>query len=201
MAAYTQSVTTLLSHQLITHPASVIGSAINVATKLFADIYIYHSNVEVTANATGVSYRIEVTHTTSGDEDWLAVQEWITTKNASETEALTATEPSTEKVIAVASTTNLSINDIIYIQDAGTLVNSEWARIDDIVTDTSVSLVDGLTTGKDSSDFIFAEAATFHAHLPLAGIKRIRATVGHQAAATGSNIHFKAEMVTADSIG
>ena len=113
---------------------------------------------------------------------------------------MTATEPSAETVLAVASTTGFVAEDILYIQDAGTLADSEWARCEQIVTDTSIDIVDGLTTGKDSSDIIFNDAEIFVAQLDLSAVGRLRVIFQHEGT-TGANVHVKAIMVTGDSIG
>lgn len=201
MADYTQSsVIALLAHQALTHPDSFVGTAQSVAGYLSGTVFIWHANVEVTANATGVSYKVQVSPEASGNEDWQTVATFITGTTAAETEALTATEPVSETVIAVASTTNFTVGDIIYIQDAGTLADSEWAEVENVVTNTSVDIIDGLTNAKDSSDFLWDQAERFVLHLSdLAGISRVRVVVVHRAA-TGSDIHFKASGLFATAI-
>lgn len=190
----------LLSHQLITHPASVVGSAIDVGDDLAAWIFIDHAYVETTANAIPAEFHILGTPFASGDEGWKTLVQFDTSTTLAETEALTATEPIAETVLAVASTSNLSVGQEIYVQDASVVADGEWHKIENIVSDTSVDLVHGLTVAKDSSDFIFNQAERFDAYLDLTALARIKVYYVNRAA-TGSNSHIRATMVRADSIG
>lgn len=200
-SAYAQTgPTSLLTHQELTHPGTVTGSPVNVATKLFAEVTIRHANVEVTANAEGVVYRIETNQNASGDEGWVTKQEFITTTTAADTEALSGTEAIGSKSLGVASTTGFNVGDLIYVEDSSVAGDGEWHRIEDVVAATNVDIYDGLTVAKDSLDFIWDQAEIFSDIIHTAGVKRIRVTVEHRTV-TGSDIHFMSEMVTADSIG
>ena len=203
MAKYTQSDHVLASHQALTHPGIFVGvttNEIDVTTKLFGQIYIYHANIEETANVEGVRYAIQTSRLTSTDDDWLTAVEFRTDVAAAASEAMTATEAAGVKVLAVAAITGFVEGEYLYIQDTGALANSEWRWNDLLVASTSIDIIDGLTTGKDSSDVIFNKAEQFYAKVDFGGVKRVRLFVWHRAAA-GSNLHFKADMTTTDSIG
>ncbi len=195
MADVTQTLSELLAHQLITHPAIKVGTAVDVLGDLAATIYIYHANIEETANATGVSYLIQINHTSGSTQDWITVHEVITSTSAAALENLTATEPIGEKVLVVAATTGFAALDEVYVEDVNTLADSEWGLVELVVGATSVDLVDGLTVAKDTSDNILS-AEKFVRYLDLTGVREVRIVVIHRAA-TGSNIHFKAEMLRA----
>jgi hypothetical protein len=116
---------------------------------------------------------------------------------------MTATEPAAETVLAVADDDGFVALDDIYIQDTGTLANSEWAKVQEVVTDTSITITDGLTTEKDSSDVLWGSAQRFTHNLDLFGaaaVGRLRVIFMHEGAA-GANMHVRAMMVTGDSIG
>lgn len=200
MAKYTQSELELASHQSLTHPGIFVGTAVNVATALSGQVFIYHANVETTAHAEPVRYNVQVSYSASGNEDWVTAIPFRTSVTASDTEALTATEPIGETSLAVTLTAGFTGGTYVYIQDAGTLADSEWAYLEDIVTDTSLELADGLTTGKDSSDVAWDEARAFTGWLDLAGVQRVRLYVWHNAA-TGSNIHFRGVINVATDLG
>lgn len=200
MSDFTQAAHTLLTHALLTHPANIIGTPQSVASYLMGDIYVWVANIEVTANVTGVGVFILGTYNPSGDEDWFVLREFLGTVTAAETEAMTATEAAGETVMAVGSTTNLVVGGTIYLQDASVLGDGEWAQIVAVVTNTSVTLMHGLGTGKDASDFIWSQAQRFHHHIANAGgLSRVAVAIVHQAG-TGSNLHVKAESLWASDI-
>lgn len=201
MSDITQSATqTLLAHQEITHPGNVIGSSVAVAGWLEAEISVWLANIETTANATGVAVVIQGSVESSDDsDDWVDLMRWTGSTTAAESEGVNATEPVGETVVAAASTTNLAVGDTIYIKDATSVETSEWHEIVAVVTNTSVTLMDGLAVEKESGDTIYDQAQRFSITVDCAGLKRIRAVVVHQAA-TGSDIRVKASMVGATAI-
>ena len=192
--------TGILAHSLVTHPASVIGDAQAVTTKLSATITLFHASIEATANTNPGRFFVQISPSSSGDEDWATVAEFTATTTAAVTEAFTATEPAAETVLAVASTAGFAALDGLYVVDAGTLADSEWGKCKEIVTNTSIDLVDGLTTGKDSSDAVWNQAEVFVCQLDLTSVGRLRVIFLHEGAA-GADCHVKGMMATGDSIG
>jgi hypothetical protein len=190
--------TSLLTHQAVTHPDTVKGSATDVSTKFAARVFLFHASVEAAANTNPGVFRIEGSASASGDEDWATISTVAATISTADTEALTATEPAAETVLAVASTTGFIAGDRVYIQDTGTLADSEWGVCQEIATNTSITLVDGLTNGKDSSDVIWNDADVWAITVDLTCVTRLRVVFQHEGAA-GANCHVKAMMVSFDS--
>ena len=189
----------ILAHQAVTHPDTVKGSAQDVSTKLAATIILFHASVEAVANTNPGKFLVQISGSASGDEDWATIDEFDATISTADTEAMTDTEPTGETSLAVASTTGFVANDILYIQDTGVLADSEWARCQDIVTDTSIDLIDGLTNAKDSSDVIWNDADVFTCQIDLTAVTRVRVVFQHEGAA-GANCHVKGLLITGDSI-
>lgn len=200
MSDITQSATqTIISHQALTHPAMLEGTPVACATYLSGVITVKVANVETTANATGVMVWIQGSFETSGDDAWFDLVTFDGTTTAAETEAMTATEPVAEVTLAVASTTNLTVGDWIYVQDTGTLANSEWHKIVKVTTNTSITIAYGLANEKDNADVIWTEADVFSAYINCEGLKRVNVLVVHEAA-TGSNLEVLAEGVFATDV-
>lgn len=200
MADITQSATqTIISHQALTHPSMLEGTPVAVASYLSGVITVRVANVETTANATGVMVWIQGSFESSGDDAWFDLATFSGSTTAAESEALTATEPVTETTIAVASTTNLTVGDLIYIQDTTTVADGEWHKITKVVTNTSINIDYGLAVQKDSADVIFTEADIFTFYVNCEGLLRINVLVVHEAA-TGSNIHVLADGIFATDI-
>jgi len=189
MADYTQTQVELANIQQLTHPGSVVETAVSVAGDLFGKVYVWLGNEETTANATAPSVLIQVSPDSSGN-NWVTIAELLGSTTASETEALTATEPVAETVMAVASTTNLVVGDKILITDATAVTDYEFHEIVDVVANTSVTLMDGLAAEKQSGDDIYDQAKFWAFDVDLAGVDRMRMVVVHEAA-TGSNLVFK----------
>lgn len=201
MAALTKTQgTVVLTHQAVTHPDTVKGSAQDVSTKLAATILCFHASVEAAANTNPGSFLVQVSGSSSGDENWVTIYTFTAMASTADTEAMTATEPIGETVLAVASTTGFIAGDNLYIQDTGTLGDSEWAKCQEFVSNTSINLIDGLTRAKDSSDVIWNDAEVFIAQIDLTAVGRLRVIFQHEGA-VGANVHVKALMITGDSIG
>lgn len=188
-----------MAHQAVTHPATVVGSAQDVTTKLAATIILFHASVEAAANTNPGKFLVQASGASSGNEDWATVYEFDATISTADTEAMTATEPAAETVLVVAATAGFVANDILYIQDTTVVADGEWGRCQEIVTDTSINLIDGLTTEKDSADVIWNDSDIFICQLDLTATGRVRVVFQHEGAA-GANCHVKGLMVTGDSI-
>lgn len=191
--------TAILTHQVVTHPDTVKGSAQDVSTKLAATLFLFHASIEAAANTNPGRFLVQVSGSSSGDEDWATVHEFDATISTADTEAMTATEAAGVTELAVAATAGFAANDILYIQDTGTLADSEWARCQEISTDAFIKLIDGLTNAKDNADVIWNDADIFLCQLDLTAVGRVRVVFQHEGAA-GANCHVKGLMVTGDSI-
>ncbi len=189
----------VLAQQAITHPDTVKGSAQDVSTKLAATILMFHAGIEEAANTNPGSFHVQVSGSAAGDEDWVTVAQFTAAVQTFVTDPLTATEPVGETVIAVAATVGFVAGGLCYVQDDDVLAQSEWHRIQEIVTNTSVNLIDGLVHEKTNSHWIWNLAEVFVCSLDLTAISRLRVIFQHEGAA-GANVHVKALMVTGDSI-
>jgi hypothetical protein len=162
---------------------------------------MYAGFIQAAANTNPGSFIVQVSGASSGDEDWVDVATFTLSETGTPAdEGMTATEASGETVLAVTLTAGFAALDDIYILDASVLAASEWAKIEQIVTDTTIDITDGLTTGKDSADTIFGSAERFSVYLDLTAVGRLRVIFMHEGG-TGADMHVKAMMVTGDSIG
>lgn len=189
----------ILAHQAITHPATIVGSSQNVTTKISCNVLLFHAPIEESANTNPGIFLIQTSGSSSGNEDWVTLYELAVDNGTAASEDMTATEPVGETVLACASTTGFAALDNLYIRDAGTLADSEWAKCKEIVTNTSIDLIDGLTNEKDSSDAIWNNCDLWNIPINLMGVGRLRVVFMHEGA-VGVNCHVKALMVTADSV-
>lgn len=191
----------VIAHQAATHPTTIVGASKSALTKRGVSLFLYHAYVEATADTNPGKFLVQ-TRPDAGDgtvnEHWATVVEFTAKGTTPDTEALTATEPSGETVMAVASTTGFAVEDLVYLQDTTTLADSEWGKLRSLVLNTSLTLIDGLTTGKDSADVIWNDASTFTCYLDLNAGESYRVVWTHEGAA-GANGHVKAIGITYDS--
>ena len=191
----------VLAHQAAVHPTTIVGSAQDCRTKKAAVLSLYHAYVEATADTNPGKFLVQVCPDDGAgtvNEHWVTVVELAAMGTTSDTEPMTATEPAGETVLACVSTTGFVSGDVLYIQDTGTLADSEWAMCRRIVANTSIDLLDGLATQKDSADVLWNDASTYVVSLGLEGIEKFRVVWLHEGA-VGANGHVKVLAVTYDS--
>jgi hypothetical protein len=184
----------ILSHQAATHPTTIVGSWIDCSTYRKATLFLYHGYVEATADTNPGQFIIEGrpdSGSGSVNEHAIRLVPALVTKGTTpDDETLTASEPGGETVRAVASTSGFAINDLLYIQDTGTLADSEWAELRSLVTNTSLTIISGLTNAKDNADKVFNDASKFVVTLDLEGLSSYRVIWNHEGT-TGANSHVK----------
>lgn len=163
-------------------------------------ITLLHAYVEATADTNPGKFLVQV-RPDAGDgtvnEHWATVQEFTVKGTTPDTEAMTATEPAGETVLACASTTGFAVEDLLYIQHT-TLASSEWAKLRTFAANVSITLIDGLTTQQDNTSVIWNDASVFVCGLNLNANEAFRVVWTHEGA-TGANGHIKAIAVTHDS--
>ncbi len=192
---------TVLAHQSAVHPTTIVGSAIDCRTKRAVVIYMYHGYVEAAADTNPGSFKVQIRPDTgegTATEHWATVAQFPAKGTTPDSEAMTATEPIGETVLACASTTGFAVDDLLYIHDTTTLADSEWAELKTFVANVSINLIDGLTVQKDSADVIYNDASRFVCALDLNAGESFRVVWSHEGA-TGANGHIKALAITYDS--
>ncbi len=191
MAANVQAIVELIAPTAFTHTAATLsgttlGADTDVRTSLSAGIWIYHANVETTANATGVQYKLQGRYSAAAtsDEDWVTFHTFQTGTTAAVAAEVAGTEAAGQTSIDVDAdpTAGFTRGLVVYVQDTTTVADSEWAQVDFSVAVTTVNLVDGLTNAKDAADTIWTQAETNYSTHDLGGFSWIRAVVFHTAA-------------------
>jgi len=174
MATFTKTVqTALLAIQSVAASSVVISSAFDMSAKLGGIVSARFGRRAVTAAGAGVNIRIEVSRATSGDNTWFPLTIFTSAFAACEGEAVSGTVSAGTNIITVASTTNLTIGDLIFI-DNSSIANSEWGRIKSIVASTSITIEDNLVNAQTGSTIY--DLAEIYAPVSIPeGVMRIRA--------------------------
>lgn len=191
--------TSLLALQSVASNTVVISSAQDVSTKFSASVYIHFGRRATTALTEGCEFRVEGSAKSSTDGFWWPLATFKTGIATSETEAATGTNNAGQNVITVASTTNLVVGDIVYI-DNTTIGNGEFHRIKSLVTNTSITLEDNLNNAQSSGAATIYDQAEMFAtgDIPLTSIGRIRLVAN--CSNTGQAVAVEAFMTTGDSL-
>lgn len=197
MATFTKTAaTSVISLQSLASNTVVTSSAVDVSTKFGATIFIHFGHRTASALTSGVEFRVEASAKSSGDGFWWPLASFKTQVTAAEAEAVSGTVSSGTNVITVASTTNLAVGDIIYI-DNGTIGNSEWGRIKSVSTNTSVTIEDNLVNAQTGAT-IYDQAEMFVAQLDLTSVVRLRVVA--DGSNTGQATAIEVFMTSGDAI-
>lgn len=169
----TKTITDLIALQSVAASSVFIGPAVDFSGKWGGSVLVRFGRRSATAAGASANIRIEASRSASGDNSWFPVVTFSTSSAACEAEAVSGTVNAGTNVITVASTTNLTAGDVIFI-DNGTIGNSEFGRVKSIVTNTSITIEDNLVNAQTGST-IYDAAEIFNlVDLPV-GITHIRA--------------------------
>jgi hypothetical protein len=187
--------TSLLALQSVASNTVLISSAVDVSTKYSAFIGAHFGRRAATALTTGMTFRAEGSYKTSGDGHWYPLAVYTTAIAAAQAQAVSGTVSAGTNVITVASTTNLTVGDLIYI-DNGTIANSEWGRIKSIVTNTSVTIEDNLANAQTGAT-LYDQAEIVGLRVDLVDVMRLRVVA--DGSGTGQAVAVEVIMSTWDS--
>jgi hypothetical protein len=165
---------TLLQLQSVAASTVLIGTAVDVSTIWAATVFARFGRRAATAAGAGVNIRIEGSPKAFGTSThWFPLAILTTNFAACEAEAVSGTVNSGQKVVTVASTTNLAAGDVIFI-DNGTIGLSEWGRVKSISSNTSVTIEDDLVNAQTGSTLYDAAEIYAPIKLDLTDIGQIR---------------------------
>jgi len=186
------------AHALSTNPATFVGTAVDVSTKISGTFMFFVGFIEEAANTNPHRFRLQFSASATNDEDWVDAAVFVIQQIGTVArEALTGASLA-DTTMEVAATAGFTNNMKMYLEDTTTLADSEWGHISTIVTDVSVNIFNAPQNAKDSSDFI-CEAENFLAQFDLSGVTRVRGIFENEGA-VAVNCHYKMTMVQADSI-
>ncbi len=152
-----------------------LGTAVDVSTKMGGLVYVRFGRRSATAAGAGANIRLEASSSATLDNSWNPFAIFTTAFAACEAEAVSGTVAAGATAITVASTTNLTAGDVIFI-DNGTIGNSEWARIKTISGGVSVTVEDALVNA--ATGCTIYDAAEIYAPVAIPeGAMRIRCVV------------------------
>jgi len=193
---------TLVSLQTCASGAVVVGSALDVSTKLGMFIGIHIGRTVTTALTNPAKVRIEATMNTSGTLYWFPIAEFLSSTIASTTTATLTTGTSAgTATLPMTATAGILIGDIVYIQEAGGQTNSEFGRVITVNANTSVVLEEVTTYAHTiTTTKVWSKADYFPCAIDVSRYMRVRAVIDCAYALSGQTIVSEVTYSTLDSI-
>jgi hypothetical protein len=175
MSSYTKTANqTLIALQKIAANGVVVGTPVNVSSKLGGLIYARFGRRSASAATAGVNIRLEASSKDSGDNSWFPFAILTTAYAACQSQTL-GTTAAGQKVLAMASTTGIAAGDVLFIDNAAD-ANCEWGRVSSIVANTSATIEDNLINAQTGNTVY--DSAEIYAPIALPeGAVRVRAVI------------------------
>jgi len=169
---------------------TTLGNAADISTARPGSLlYLWYGPDSTTACTVAAEAHVQISPATSGNDSWSDLVTITFGTTTAEAEVLTGTEAAGSTVLELASTTNLARLSRILIRNS-TVANSEFADIASIVTNTSITVVDGITNAQTGST-VYTQADQRIVALPY-GANRVRVTYY---APTGPSACFMSKLV------
>jgi hypothetical protein len=190
----------ILPLQSVALGAQVISGDIDVSTRIAVQFFINFGRRNTPDAGAGIRIRIEGSSHPWGDGYWdPLMSDLVSDFTLAEAEDLSSTAAAGQKVLAVASTTNLLPQQNIFIRNPVN-ENCEWARIKSLVVNTSVTIEDNLLNVQPfPGSRIFNKAEMWAPALDVSAVKRLRIVV--DGSLYTQPFAIRARMVTTDAIG
>jgi hypothetical protein len=146
--------------------------------------------LDTTTAHTGTEFIVEVSSNTSGDEDWCEWCRFVALIGTAVKQDITNNPLAAAGVtVTIGATANFTVGLLVALEDA-TLVNSELVRITAVTTNTSVTLLDGVTNEHANTCDLYNLAMTQIVML-APSVMRARVVVNNGYDADGSTLNYK----------
>lgn len=154
--------------------AAIEGPVIDVVGIWMIAFFIKFGRQATASGVAPVNFRVFVSDKTSGDDSWCLHTTVPTQFAAVESEAATGTNNAGQKVITMASTTNLATDKYVFILNT-TFANSEFGRIAQVSANTSITLLRNLVNAQNSgAATVYADAEEILIDIDVSKYKRVQ---------------------------
>lgn len=187
----------VLPLQIVAADTVVTSDPVDVSTAFSGSVFIHFGRTDTTGTLDAAALiRIEASADDTGNNQWFPLVNFRSNRTTPASEVLTSTIAAATKTLTMASTTGFARGDVILIKNS-TFANSEFHRIVAVTTNTSVTIIDGITNSQTGST-IYNQAEMYVSQLDLTAIGRIRVVA--DCSDTGRETAIAAYLVTGDSI-
>jgi len=159
MADWTKSESAdAITHDEVAHPSTVDGGAISCVDDDAIYLILRWAPIEAVANTNPGYFLVMGSDKTTGDENWAVLAKIGTPVVTAATANVDTSEDIGATVIGVSATASLVTESWCYLQDTTTDTDSEWCYILTVATDDTITILDGITVAKDTSDDSWSDA-------------------------------------------
>lgn len=190
--ALTKAVAAVDATQEIAQNTVLEGATVDVSACYEAMLHIWFALSNATAH-TGTKIKIQVSANTSGDEDWTDYLEFVSITGTTNLELITNNPLAAAGTsITVASTTGY-VPGWVFLEDVSTFANSEWVYVTVVTTNTSLTILDGVTREHAQNSICNSVAAVYTITLPPSAV-RCRIVYDNTYDADGATVAIKASI-------
>lgn len=152
--------------------------------------------LDTTTAHTGTRFIVQSSSSSSGDEDWSNLTEFVGLIGTANSEAITNNPAAAgTTVLTCADTTGYTVlGNWRFIEDA-TLINSELIFQTAVSANTSITILDGTTNAHVQNTLMFNVALSQSVSIPKS-IRRLRVVIDNTYDADGSTLNYKVRIVT-----
>ncbi len=192
--ALTKAVAAVDACQEIAQNAILEGTTVDVSGCYSAALHIDFAMSSAVAH-TGTKIRVQVSSNTSGDEDWEDLYDFVSITGTDNTENITNNPLAAAGTsITVADTTGYTVNGSWrFLEDVGTFANSEWVYQTAYVTNTSITILDGVTRQHNQNSVLHSIADNYVVDLPD-WANRVRIIYDNTYSPTGATVAVRARI-------
>jgi hypothetical protein len=178
-----------------------IGSAVDVATKFGAKVFVKMGRTVATALGNEVRFRLEASAKDSGNDEWVPVYEWSSAsgKTTAVSTTLNGATTAGNTTSVLTSGTGFNAGSACYFRETGTPADSEWSRVKSLSSNT-ITLEEAQTRNHTNSIVVTTLAEMFALDIDVSAFTRIRLVVDTATAASGQTVDVLAWITTLDAV-
>lgn len=167
------------------------GAVIDVSGLYAGTLHIDVAISNTTAH-TGTKIEVQISSNTTGDEDWTTKTDFIGPVGTANQANFDGAEAAGQTVLDIDVTTGFEADETrwIFIEDTGTVEDSEMALLVSYINDQNITIQDGLTNAKDTDDDLFNIADNYVVDIPLSA-NRVRVIYDNTYDSNGATVHTK----------
>lgn len=182
--------------------AIAVGTAVDVSTKLYGQVFVKVGRAAATALTNEITFRFEASAKTSGNDEWIPIYTCTTTKGKTAAISTTVNDAAFnagDTSFTVTAGTSIVAGDNLYVRETGTPANSEWVRVLQVSTNL-ITVEEAVTRTHTNGINVATNAEEISFNVNLLGIARVRLVVDTASAVSGVTCDILAWITTLDSI-
>lgn len=191
----------LLAHTQQATAVVTIGSAVDVSTKMAAQVSIKMGRTVATALTNEVAFRLEASAKSSGNDEWYPISQWTSSDGKTAASSTTLNDASFnagDTTCTLTSATGFAAGDFVYFRETGTPGNSEWCR-EKSVSGSVITLEEATTRNHTNGINVCDLSESWSFQVDCAAIGRLRLVVDTASAASGQTVDVIGWISTLDS--